>query len=121
MKQSQYNVTIDLTLQGQYITVQTNSAWCNIVRKSKPVTALAGEEITWGPVATDGSATIYLERNGESGRETTQVETITTLSSYNLPFQKKSTEKQLFIMLLQRPRLGMYIMVSSFLIVIFEN
>ena len=47
MKQSQYNVTIDLTLQGQYITVQTN-AWCNIVRKSKPVTALAGEEITWG-------------------------------------------------------------------------
>ena len=25
MKQSQYNVTIDLTLQGQYITVQTNS------------------------------------------------------------------------------------------------
>ena len=25
MKQSQYNVTIDLTLQGQYITVQTNA------------------------------------------------------------------------------------------------
>lgn len=74
-----------------------------------------------GPVATDGSATVYLERNGESGRETTKVETVTALSSYNLPFQKKSTEKQLFIMLLQRPRLGMYIMVSSFLIVIFEN
>lgn len=121
MKQSQNNVTIDLTLQGQYITVQTNAPGATLYVNQKPVTALAGEEITWGPVATDGSATIYLERNGESGRETTQVETVTALSSYNLPFQKKSTEKQLFIMLLQRPRLGMYIMVSSFLIVIFEN
>ena len=45
-----------------------------------------------GPVATDGSATVYLERNGESGRETTKVETVTALSSYNLPFQKKSTK-----------------------------
>lgn len=93
MKQSQNNVTIDLTLQGQYITVQTNAPGATLYVNQKPVTALAGEEITWGPVATDGSATIYLERNGESGRETTQVETITTLSSYNLPFQKKSTEK----------------------------
>ena len=42
-----------------------------------------------GPVATDGSAKIYLERNGENGRETTKVETVTALSSYNLPFQTK--------------------------------
>ncbi|WHY30394.1 TcaA 3rd/4th domain-containing protein [Bacillus wiedmannii] len=93
MKQGQNNVTIDLTLQGQYITVQTNAPGATLYVNQKPVTALAGEEITWGPVATDGSATIYLERNGESGRETTKVETVTALSSYTLPFQKKSTEK----------------------------
>ncbi|MCU5681297.1 YARHG domain-containing protein [Bacillus wiedmannii] len=93
MKQGQNNVTIDLTLQGQYITVQTNVPGATLYVNQKPVTALAGEEITWGPVATDGSATIYLERNGESGRETTKVETVTALSSYNLPFQKKSAEK----------------------------
>ncbi|MFA2565807.1 TcaA 3rd/4th domain-containing protein [Bacillus wiedmannii] len=93
MKQGQNNVTIDLTLQGQYITVQTNVSGATLYVNQKPVTALAGEEITWGPVATDGSATIYLERNGESGRETTKVETVTALSSYNLPFEKKSAEK----------------------------
>ncbi|MFC9418435.1 TcaA 3rd/4th domain-containing protein [Bacillus mobilis] len=93
MKQGQNNVTIDLTLQGQYITVQTNAPGATLYVNQKPVTALAGEEITWGPVATDGSTTIYLERNGESGRETTKVETVTALPSYNLPFQKKSTEK----------------------------
>ncbi|MDA1635702.1 YARHG domain-containing protein [Bacillus cereus] len=93
MKQGQNNVTIDLTLQGQYITVQTNAPGATLYVNQKPVTALAGEEIKWGPVATDGSATIYLERNGESGRETTKVETVTALSSYNLPFKKESTEK----------------------------
>lgn len=93
MKQSQNNVTIDLTLQGQYITVQTNAPGATLYVNQKPVTALTGEEITWGPVATDGSAAIYLERNGENGRETTKVETVTALSTYNLPFQKKSTEK----------------------------
>ena len=93
MKQGQNNVTIDLTLQGQYITVQTNVPGATLYVNQKPVTALAGEEITWGPVATDGSATIYLERNGESGRETTKVETVTAFSSYNLPFEKKSAEK----------------------------
>ncbi|MDM5238133.1 YARHG domain-containing protein [Bacillus cereus] len=93
MKQSQNNVTIDLTLQGQYITVQTNAPGATLYVNQKPVTALAGEEITWGPIATDGSAAIYLERNGESGRETTKVETVTALSAYNLPFQKKSAEK----------------------------
>ncbi|MFE9079812.1 zinc ribbon domain-containing protein [Bacillus cereus] len=93
MKQGQNNVTIDLTLQGQYITVQTNAPGATLYVNQKPVTALAGEEITWGPVATDGSATIYLERNGESGRETTKVETVTALPSYNLPFKKESTEK----------------------------
>ncbi|HDX9628331.1 TPA: YARHG domain-containing protein [Bacillus cereus] len=93
MKQGQNNVTIDLTLQGQYITVQTNSPGATLYVNQKPVTALAGEEITWGPVATDGSATIYLERNGENGREATKVETVTAFPSYNLPFQKKSTEK----------------------------
>lgn len=106
MKQSQYNVTIDLTLQGQYITVQTNAPGATLYVNQKPVTALAGEEITWGPVATDGSATIYLERNGESGRETTQVETITTLSSYNLPFQKKSTEKTVVYNVTPTPAIG---------------
>lgn len=106
MKQSQYNVTIDLTLQGQYITVQTNAPGATLYVNQKPVTALAGEEITWGPVATDGSATIYLERNGESGRETTQVETITTLSSYNLPFQKKSTEKTVVYNVTPTPATG---------------
>ncbi|SCC06846.1 TcaA 3rd/4th domain-containing protein [Bacillus wiedmannii] len=93
MKQGQNNVTIDLTLQGQYITVQTNVPGATLYVNRKPVTALAGEEITWGPVATDGSTTIYLERNGENGRETTKVETVTALPSYNLPFQKNSTEK----------------------------
>ncbi|OAK33705.1 TcaA 3rd/4th domain-containing protein [Bacillus wiedmannii] len=93
MKQGQNNVTIDLTLQAQYITVQTNAPGATLYVNQKPVTALAGEEITWGPVATDGSATIYLERNGENGRETTKVETVTALSSYNLPFEKKGTEK----------------------------
>ncbi|MDM5192602.1 YARHG domain-containing protein [Bacillus hominis] len=93
MKQSQNNVTIDLTLQGQYITVQTNAPGATLYVNQKPVTALTGEEITWGPVASDGSAAIYLERNGENGRETTKVETVTALSTYNLPFQKKSTEK----------------------------
>ncbi|MEK3928515.1 TcaA 3rd/4th domain-containing protein [Bacillus sp. FSL R7-0642] len=93
MKQDQNNVTIDLTLQAQYITVQTNAPGATLYVNQKPVTALAGEEITWGPVATDGSATIYLERNGENGRETTKVETVTALSSYNLPFEKKGTEK----------------------------
>ncbi|PEC21973.1 TcaA 3rd/4th domain-containing protein [Bacillus cereus] len=93
MKQSQNNVTIDLTLQGQYITVQTNAPGATLYVNQKPVTALTGEEITWGPIATDGSAAIYLERNGESGRETTKVETVTALSAYNLPFQKKSAEK----------------------------
>lgn len=93
MKQSENNVTIDLTLQGQYITVQTNAPGATLYVNQKPVTALTGEEITWGPIATDGSAAIYLERNGESGRETTKVETVTALSAYNLPFQKKSAEK----------------------------
>ncbi|GAB6443391.1 MULTISPECIES: YARHG domain-containing protein [Bacillus] len=93
MKQGQNNVTIDLTLQGQYITVQTNAPGATLYVNQKPVTALAGEEITWGPVATDGSAMIYLERNGETGRETTKVETVTAFPSYNLPFQKKSSEK----------------------------
>ncbi|MES5895271.1 YARHG domain-containing protein [Bacillus cereus group sp. RP43] len=93
MKQSQNNVTIDLTLQGQYITVQTNAPGATLYVNQKPVTALTGEEITWGPIATDGSVAIYLERNGENGRETTKVETVTALSAYNLPFQKKSVEK----------------------------
>lgn len=93
MKQGQNNVTIDLALQGQHITVQTNAPGATLYVNQKPVTALAGEEIKWGPVATDGSATIYLERNGENGRETTKVETVTALSSYTLPFQKKSAEK----------------------------
>ncbi|MGH1327352.1 TcaA 3rd/4th domain-containing protein [Bacillus pretiosus] len=93
MKQGQNNVTIDLTLQGQYITVQTNVPGATLYVNQKPVTALTGEEIMWGPVATDGSTTIYLERNGENGRETTKVETVTLLSSYNLPFEKKSVEK----------------------------
>lgn len=93
MKQSPNNVTIDLTLQGQYITVQTNAPGATLYVNQKPVTALTGEEITWGPIATDGSAAIYLERNGENGRETTKVETVTALSAYNLPFQKKSVEK----------------------------
>ncbi|MBZ4223382.1 YARHG domain-containing protein [Bacillus wiedmannii] len=93
MKQDQNNVTIDLTLQAQYITVQTNAPGATLYVNQKPVTALAGEEITWGPVATDGSTTIYLERNGENGRETTKVETVTALPSYNLPFEKKGTEK----------------------------
>ncbi|MBJ8103997.1 MULTISPECIES: TcaA 3rd/4th domain-containing protein [Bacillus cereus group] len=93
IKQSQNNVTVDLTLQGQYITVQTNASGATLYVNQKPVTALTGEEITWGPVATDGSAAIYLERNGENGRETTKVETVTALSAYNLPFQKKSVEK----------------------------
>ncbi|MGI8278362.1 TcaA 3rd/4th domain-containing protein [Bacillus mycoides] len=93
MKQSPNNVTIDLTLQGQYITVQTNAPGATLYVNQKPVTALTGEEITWGPIATDGSAVIYLERNGENGRETTKVETVTALSAYNLPFQKKSVEK----------------------------
>ena len=110
MKQGQNNVTIDLTLQGQYITVQTNVPGATLYVNQKPVTALVGEEITWGPVATDGSTTIYLERNGESGRETTKVETVTAFPSYNLPFQKKSSEKQLFTMLLRHLRIGMYIM-----------
>ncbi|MFZ7755337.1 TcaA 3rd/4th domain-containing protein [Bacillus thuringiensis] len=106
MKQSQNNVTIDLTLQGQYITVQTNAPGATLYVNQKPVTALVGEEITWGPVATDGSATIYLERNGESGRETTQVETVTALSSYNLPFQKKSTEKTVVYNVTPTPATG---------------
>ncbi|PGM95798.1 TcaA 3rd/4th domain-containing protein [Bacillus cereus] len=93
MKQSQNNVTIDLTLQGQYITVQTNAPGATLYVNQRPVTALTGEEITWGPIGTDGSAAIYLERNGENGRETTKVETVTALSAYNLPFQKKSVEK----------------------------
>lgn len=93
MKQGQNNVTVDLTLQGQYITVQTNESGATLYVNQKPVTALTGEEITWGPIATDGSAAIYLERNGENGRETTKVETVTALSAYNLPFQKKSVEK----------------------------
>jgi uncharacterized membrane protein YvbJ len=93
MKQSQNNVTVDLTLQGQYITVQTNASGATLYVNQKPVTALTGEEITWGPIATDGSAAIYLERNGENGRETTKVETVTALAAYNLPFQKKSIEK----------------------------
>ncbi|COQ13887.1 Predicted membrane protein [Streptococcus pneumoniae] len=106
MKQSQNNVTIDLTLQGQYITVQTNAPGATLYVNQKPVTALIGEEITWGPVATDGSATIYLERNGESGRETTQVETVTALSSYNLPFQTKSTEKTVVYNVIPPPTTG---------------
>lgn len=93
IKQSQNNVTVDLTLQGQYITVQTNAPGATLYVNQKPVIALTGEEITWGPIATDGSAAIYLERNGENGRETTKVETVTALSAYNLPFQKKSVEK----------------------------
>lgn len=121
MKQGQNNVTIDLTLQGQYITVQTNVPGATLYVNQKPVTTLVGEEITWGPVATDGSTTIYLERSGESGRETTKIETVTAFSTYNLLFQKKSTEKQLFTMLLRQLRLSMYIMALSFLIVIFEN
>lgn len=93
IKQSQNNVTVDLTLQGQYITVQTNAPGATLYVNQKPVIALTGEEITWGPIATDGSVAIYLERNGENGRETTKVETVTALSAYNLPFQKKSVEK----------------------------
>ncbi|MGN4425729.1 TcaA 3rd/4th domain-containing protein [Bacillus cereus group sp. MYBK30-1] len=93
MKQSQNNVTVDLTLQGQYITVQTNAPGATLYVNQKPVTTLTGEEITWGPISTDGSATIYLERNGENGREMTKVETVTALSTYSLPFQKKGTEK----------------------------
>ena len=106
MKQSQNNVTIDLTLQGKYITVQTNMPGATLYVNQKPVTALAGEEITWGPIATDGSATIYLERNGESGRETTKVETVTALSSYNLPFQKKSEEKTVVYNVAPTPTTG---------------
>ncbi|MED0971394.1 TcaA 3rd/4th domain-containing protein [Bacillus paramycoides] len=93
MKQSQNNVTVDLTLQGQYITVQTNAPGATLYVNQKPVTTLTGEEITWGPISTDGSATIYLERNGENGREMTKVETVTALSTYSLPFQKKGAEK----------------------------
>ncbi|PER14281.1 zinc ribbon domain-containing protein [Bacillus cereus] len=106
MKQSQNNVTIDLTLQGQYITVQTNAPGATLYVNQKPVTALAGEEITWGPVATDGSAKIYLERNGENGRETTKVETVTALSSYNLPFQTKSAEKTVVYNVTPTPATG---------------
>ena len=86
-----------------------------------PVTALTGEEIRWGPIATDGSAAIYLERNGENGRETTKVETVTALSAYNLPFQKKSAEKTVVYNVTPPTTTIMYIMVSSSLIVIFEN
>ncbi|MCW9130622.1 YARHG domain-containing protein [Bacillus paramycoides] len=93
MKQSQNNVTVDLTLQGQYITVQTNAPGATLYVNQKPVTTLTGEEITWGPISTDGSATIYLERNGENGREMTKVETVTALSTYSLPFQKEGAEK----------------------------
>jgi len=106
MKQGQNNVTIDLTLQGQYITVQTNAPGATLYVNQKPVTALAGEEITWGPIATDGSTTIYLERNGENGRETTKVETVTALPSYNLPFQKKSTEKTVVYNVTPTPATG---------------
>ncbi|KFN01359.1 YARHG domain-containing protein [Bacillus clarus] len=93
MKQNQKNVTVDLTLKGQYITVQTNAPDATLYVNQKPVTTLTGEEMTWGPVSTDGSVSIYLERNGENGRETTKMENVTNSLTYNLPFQKKSTEK----------------------------
>ena len=93
MKQSQNNVTIDLTLQGQYITVQTNAPGATLYVNQKPVTALTGEEIRWGPIATDGSAAIYLERNGENGRETTKVETVTALSAYTSSVSKEKCRK----------------------------
>ncbi|MDM5153888.1 YARHG domain-containing protein [Bacillus sp. DX1.1] len=93
MKQSQNNVTVDLALKGHYITIQTNVTGATLYANQKPITTLMGEEIKWGPVATDGSVSIYLEKDGPSGKERTKVENVTTGQSYTLSFQKEP-EKQ---------------------------
>ncbi|WP_410981765.1 TcaA 3rd/4th domain-containing protein [Bacillus cereus] len=93
MKQNQNNVTVDLSLKGHYITIQTNVAGATLYANQKPITTLTGEEFKWGPVATDGSVSIYLEKEGASGKERTQVEPISTNQYYTLSFQKKSEEQ----------------------------
>lgn len=94
MKQNQNNVTVDLSLQGHYITIQTNVTGATLYVNQKPITTLTGEEFKWGPVATDGSVSIYLEKEGASGKERTKVEHISTNQYYTLSFQKKSEEQQ---------------------------
>ncbi|WIY62423.1 TcaA 3rd/4th domain-containing protein [Bacillus arachidis] len=94
MKQNQNNVTVDLSLQGHYITIQTNVTRATLYVNQKPITTLTGEEFKWGPVATDGSVSIYLEKEGASGKEQTKVEHISTNQYYTLSFQKKSEEQQ---------------------------
>lgn len=93
MKQNQNNVTVDLSLKGHYITIQTNVAGATLYANQKPITTLVGEEFKWGPVATDGSVSIYLEKEGANGKEQTKVENISTSQYYTLSFQKKP-EKQ---------------------------
>ncbi|MBC6975813.1 YARHG domain-containing protein [Bacillus sp. Xin] len=93
MKQNQNNVTVDLSLKGHYITIQTNVAGATLYANQKPITTLTGEEFKWGPVATDGSVSIYLEKEGASGKERTKVEPISTNQYYTLSFQKKSEEQ----------------------------
>ncbi|MGI0534819.1 YARHG domain-containing protein [Bacillus pfraonensis] len=93
MKQNQNNITVDLSLKGHYITIQTNVAGATLYANQKPITTLTGEEFKWGPVATDGSVSIYLEKESASGKERTKVEPISTNQYYTLSFQKKSEEQ----------------------------
>lgn len=93
MKQNQNNVTVDLSLKGHYITIQTNVAGATLYANQKPITTLTGEEFKWGPVATDGSVSIYLEKEGASGKERTKVEHISTNQYYTLSFPQKTEEQ----------------------------
>ncbi|MGF9962856.1 TcaA 3rd/4th domain-containing protein [Bacillus rhizoplanae] len=93
MKQSQNNITVDLTLKGHYITIYTNETGATLYVNQKPIKTLTGEEITWGPVNTDGSVSIYLERDGPNGKERTKVENVLNEQHYTLSFQK-GYEKQ---------------------------
>ncbi|MEY8348414.1 YARHG domain-containing protein [Bacillus cereus] len=94
MKQNQNNVTVDLSLKGHYITIQTNVAGATLYANQKPITTLTGEEFKWGPVATDGSVSIYLEKEGASGKERTKVEHISINQYYTLSFPQKTEEQQ---------------------------
>lgn len=86
----QQNVTVDLSLNGHYIEIDTNEAGAKLFANNKPVITINGDYAKWGPVATDGSIEIYLEKSDSGIVKRTKVEKITEDRYYTLNFKKEA-------------------------------
>lgn len=82
-------VSVDLSLIGDYITVQSDEMDADVYVNGKKKGALKNGVLKLGPVTTDGSVEVHLEKQYDWGKAKTQSIYVGSSSSYFLSFPKQ--------------------------------